>query len=309
MATVTAGEYRPLTHPQPSMFSYEAGARYWYGWGKTAKDLYGTTTSQLVSRLTYDGLAIHSADAFMRADHTSGWFVKGYAGAGFIVGGRLEDEDFPPVTTPYSSTNSSMKDGSTGYASVDLGYKIVKGGDFNIGAFVGYHFLNQKVNAYGCSQIATFPSCVTPIPETIKVISQDNDWHSLRLGLDANVELSKRVKFSVEGAWLPYVSLGGADTHWLRIGVPGGFTGPVPEDGKGWGYQFEGVLSYKVNDFASFGVGGRYWHMQTTEGHTHFENHVVTGTGLAQELRWSVDHYGIFLQGSIAFGPYASEAY
>lgn len=51
------------------------------------------------------------------------------------------------------------------------------------------------------------------------------------------------MKLSVEGAWLPRVWLNGFDTHWLRIGVPGGFTGPVPEDGRGWGYQFEGLLA------------------------------------------------------------------
>ena len=305
---IAAGTYRPPTHTQPTFFSYEAGARYWYAWGETAKDLYGTSTSLLVSRLTYDGLAVHAAEVYMRADHSSGWFFKGYAGFAGIVAGRLNDEDFPPITMPYSSTNSAQDDSTLSYASIDVGYKIVKGGDFNIGAFVGYHFMRQKVNAFGCSQFAANPAiCAPAIPETIKVISQDNEWHSLRLGLDAHVDLFERLSLSLEGAWLPYVSLGGADTHWLRIGST--FTGPVPEDGIGWGYQFEGLLSYRVNEIFNIGVGGRYWHMRTTKGHTHFEGHIVGGGGVAQELRWTADHYGVFVQGSIKLGPYPSEIF
>lgn len=64
-----------------------------------------------------------------------------------------------------------------------------------------------------------------------------------------------------------------------------------------------------VNDYFSIGIGGRYWHIQTTEGHAHFENHVVTGTALPQELRWSTENYGVFLQGSILLGSYSSEVF
>jgi hypothetical protein len=37
----------------------------------------------------------------------------------------------------------------------------------------------------------------------------------------------------------------------------------VPEDGKGWGYQLEGFVSYRVTQALSLGIGGRYWHMQS----------------------------------------------
>ena len=40
--------------------------------------------------------------------------------------------------------------------------------------------------------------------------------------------------------WLPaFVNLSGKDFHWLRIGSD--FSGGIPEDGWGWGYQLEGL--------------------------------------------------------------------
>jgi hypothetical protein len=78
----------------------------------------------------------------------------------------------------------------------------------------------------------------------------------------------------------------------------------VPEDGKGWGYQLEGFVSYRVTQAWSVGIGGRYWHMQTTEGLTHFENHIVGVTAIPQPVDWKVDNFGMFLQLSLKFGPY-----
>jgi opacity protein-like surface antigen len=320
-AGLVAGTVRPATaadpiFPPPSAqprftvadtwaFRYELGARYWYGWGKTAKDLYDPAGSFLVSRLTYDGLRSHAGEAFFRVDHNHGWFLKGYVGAGSIGQGSLNDEDFPPVIAPYSSTHSNQNEGALVYANVDAGFSIIKGSGWRLGAFAGYHYLQEKVSAFGCSQLAANPLiCIPPIPAAFVVINQNNDWHSLRLGVDGDLKFGDRVKLHVEGAWLPYVMLDGADTHWLRIGsFPGAFTGPIPEDGKGWGYQLEAVLSYRLTNNVSLGVGGRYWHMQTS-GSTHFENHVVGMSASPQPVKWKTDHYGVFVQGSFKFGPY-----
>ena len=55
---------------------------------------------------------------------------------------------------------------------------------------------------------------------------------------------------------MPYAWLDGADTHWLRVGTNvGDFTGAVPEDGKGWGYQLDAFLSYRLTEAISIGVG------------------------------------------------------
>jgi hypothetical protein len=280
----------------------EFGARYFFGTGKTSKSLYGPPAvyNGLVSRLTYNDFMINAGEFDWRVAFSSGWFIKGYIGGGSATQGKLQDEDFPPVITPYSSTTSNENSGFIGYGSVDVGYDVIRGGDFRVGAFVGYHYLNQEVNAYGCQQTASNPDvCQPAIPASIEGISQNNTWQSLRLGMDGAVQLGRFTLWG-EGAWLPYVNMRGHDTHYLRI-AEGDFGGPIPEDGTGQGFQFETMLSYKVTPYFNVGVGGRYWHMETS-GTSHFEEAVIGG--MPEPVDWKTDVYGGFVQASFKFGPY-----
>jgi hypothetical protein len=93
---------RGYVAPPERPWSVEVGARYWYSVGSNAYDYFDTTGTLLVSRLTYEDTSAHSGEAFFRIDHKSGFFLKGFAGAGSIVDGTLIDEDFPPVIVPYS---------------------------------------------------------------------------------------------------------------------------------------------------------------------------------------------------------------
>jgi hypothetical protein len=158
------------------------------------------------------------------------------------------------------------------------------------------------VNAFGCEQTAFSPFiCEPPIPISVLAITQENDWRSLRLGVNAEVALGRYWALSGEGAWLPRVSLDGSDFHWLRIGPDFGcFTGPLPEDGEGDGYQFECFLEYRPTERVSFGIGGRYWHMETS-GDTHFEDRVRGFETAPQPVDWSVDIYGILAKATVRF--------
>lgn len=293
-----------LIEAKPPEVTSTFALRYWYGLGSSSKDLYDSSGSVLVSRLTYDGWRTHTAEGFFRVDFADGLFWKGYVGGGLLTKGSLTDEDFPPTVSPYSSTTSTLQNRGLGYASVDLGGALIRGADFRLDAFVGYHYLNEHMKAFGCQQTATSTSICTPsVSDNVAVITQDNTWHALRLGLNADIPLFGRLRLNLEGAWLPYVWFNGEDSHLLRIGtgVTGDFTGPIPEDGHGSGYQLEAVLSYRIDDNFDIAVGGRYWHMDS-HGYAHFENRVIGTTAVAQVLDWKTDHYGAFLQGSYKFG-------
>jgi hypothetical protein len=260
----------------------------------------------LVSRLTYYNLSIFSAEAYGRFDLNTGWFLKGIIGGGGFRNGKLTDEDFPPGIVPYSATLSVLSDSFPLYGTIDVGYNVFRGPDFRVGAFVGYNYMRDYVSANGCDQVAANPFIcgLFPVPGRFKVITQDNNWPSLRVGLNGEADITDRLKLTLDAAILPAVWLGGTDSHWLRIStLAGDFNGPIPEDGRGWGYQLEGVLSYRVTDQLSVGIGGRYWHMQTT-GNTHFENHINGFVAFPQPVDWRTDKYGVFVQTGLKFGPY-----
>jgi hypothetical protein len=296
--------FRPFDPVTPT-YTGDFGLRFWFGRTTTGKNLYDNTGSTLVSRLTYGDLALYAAELYGRFDVNRRVFVKGYAGGGGFRGGGLKDEDFPPAIAPYSATFSVQQNSSPFYGAMDGGFNVVWGPDFRVGLFVGAHYLNQNISAFGCTQVAFNPSVCgpVPIPNQVEVITQDNNWYSLRVGVDAAVEID-RFRFGVDAAFLPYVVVSGVDTHWLRIGpFPGDFTGPVPENGHGWGYQLDAFVSYRVNEVLSVGVGGRYWYMQA-RGNTHFENHIVGFAALPQVVEWKTENFGVFVQGSIKLGPY-----
>lgn len=302
---VNAADWSFKIFDPPAAYQGQFDLRFWFGQGNTSKDLFDSTGSMLVSRLTYSNFSIFTGEAVSRFDFNNGWLLKGYVGGGGLWTGKLKDEDFPPAIDPYSATLSTQKFGSLTYGSFDAGLKFVRGPDFHIGLFAGYHFLRETVSAFGCGQIGNNPDvCGGGIPDFVKVITQVNNWNSVRVGIDAAFEFN-RFKLSTDIAWVPYSYLAGSDAHWLRIDpfAVGAFSGPVPEDGNGWGYQLEGFLSYRVSDAFSVGVGGRYWHMEA-KGYTHFEGRVVGFTAFPQVVDWKVDNFGAFVQASFKLGPY-----
>src|SRR6516165_3846416 len=66
----------------------ELGGRYWYSTGRIGYNYYGdTTTSLLVSRLTYEQLTANSGELYFRGDTSWGLFLKGFIGAGAVGSG------------------------------------------------------------------------------------------------------------------------------------------------------------------------------------------------------------------------------
>ena len=286
-ATLASEPAPPLSRP----WIWEVGGRYWYSTGKSSLDLFDTTGALLVSRLTYDGLTAHSGELFFRGQHNSGFFVKGYVGGGSITGGALTDEDFPPVVVPYSNTTSSQSGGSLTMADIDVGVVFWKAKGNQLGAFVGYHYWRESYDASGCRQNATSTICVPTIPTSVAVISQENQWRSVRLGLIGDLLLTDRLTLTGEAAYV-WTRLDGTDHHLLRPSI-----NPLPEDGSGNGVMLEAVLKYQLTDMLNIGVGGRYWKLGQTDGTAHFDQ--TPGGGLAQVIKWDIERYGVFLQGSL----------
>jgi hypothetical protein len=291
---------------QPRDFTFEFGTRYWYSSGRLAKDLFDDPRSSvnLNSRLTYSGLTTGSYEGFGRINTAFGSYFRGYAGfSGGLNKGTLNDEDFPPGLRPYSNTSSQQQGGKLTYGSIDFGQNLVRTDRLSASLFVGYGYLNESVNAFGCSQIAGNPFvCAPAISPGVLAITEESHWQFARLGLLGEFRVLDCLTLSAEVAWLPFAQIYAQDTHWLRLGTAlFDISGPIPELGTGTGVQIEAIASYKVTDRITLGVGGRYWALQT-RGSTDFESVIVGVTDpAAQPLNFSTTRYGGFAQGSYKF--------
>ncbi len=141
-------------------FRAEFGARLGYSSGRFQKHLYDSYRHGiLLSILTWSEQKGTALEAFGRLDHKAGWFVKGTLGRLNLRSSRMHDEDTEAAMapTPYSNTVSTTKNGRTFYGTLDLGLMLAQNAKWDLGAFVGYGYYGQHLNAYGCQQVASNP--------------------------------------------------------------------------------------------------------------------------------------------------------
>jgi opacity protein-like surface antigen len=286
--------------PLPSDWTIEAGARYWVSSGRRQHDLYDPNiTTQLNSRVFFEGVTGQAAESFARLDHRDGLFVKGNFGLGDLARGKFYDEDFPPLTVPRSITLGSQGDGRMLYGSLDVGHIIFAGPGGDVGAYAGYRYFYNRENEYGLTQLGANTSVTCPrCPNSLLVISETEAWSGVAVGLDSRVQLADRWRLELDAALLPYLSLLGVDNHWLGAGI-----NPGPEQGQGWGSQFEAIVTYALTEQWSVGAGGRYWYFASTTGHLQFPGLVTNSP-----MKFSSERYGGFLQAIYKFGGSSNSA-
>jgi opacity protein-like surface antigen len=288
--------------PAPSFFQgwqVDAGTRYWYSSGRE-KNTSGS--GSLTSQLTYSNLTGQSGEFFARIDTPSRLFVKGYIGSGAITNGENTDEDWGSATSAKSGFQVSQ--GSTSgwlnYAAADAGYNLLYNRDYKVGPFVGYSYFRQNINAFGC----TFPvpaglTCLAPgDPPNTAVLTQDETWQSLRVGVSALATIWGR--FGIEGdvAYLPFAQYSGLDSHLLRSPIT-----YFPQDGTGRGVQTELILSYLVTENFKLGIGGRYWAMWTTSANQSCHGDCGPGVSSSAPSAYTAntERFGGFVQASYQF--------
>ncbi len=244
--------------------------------------------NQLASRLIFSQLSAISGEVFARVDIPNGFFVKGMLGAGSVIHGKLNDEDFPGEFV-YSNTLSSVK-GNLAYASADLGLTLISNASSKLGAFVGYQYNSQSLNAYGCRQLAGAVICL-PTAQYLNIlgITQDDTYNALRLGLNVIVDLTHRLSLDSEVAYLPLLRLRGTDIHDLRA-----LLGPEASN-HGDGASIETIFNYQFNPTWAIGLGARYWMFNTHNGQVLFD-FLGDPEIISEPARFKTDRYGIFVQ-------------
>jgi len=283
------GTATPLAPTRTGGWDFEAGTRTFAGGTDFAWDLFNPyTPSQQISRIEYRGPLL-AGEAFLRASNGGRLFVNGTLGTGATNGGTMVDEDFPPITTPYSATLSNLGNGRATWTSLDFGLTLVERDRFAAGAFLGVGALLERYAAFGCEQTAGGTPCAVPWPDFVAVLTQTSLWGTLRAGIIAEVGLTDRLWLRGEATAIPLALFAAEDNHWLRPDI-----NPLPLLGRGHGFELQATLTYEVNDTFSIGVGARFGQL-VAHGTAYFP-------GIAEPQTTVSRKTGVFLEMSHTFG-------
>ena len=253
----------------PSSSGLEVGVRYWVGTGSTKRSHDASAFDPLLlnptSTLVYSDLDANTLELYGRKRFGERWFAKGNLGVGTINTGTFTDQDFfidmgvPVMTQTVSATSGKLQ-----YASIDVGLDVLRAGEATFSLFAGYQQWNERVDGHGFSD--SFGSLGLG-PDTL-AITNDLTWKSWRLGAEMRA-VRGRTRFSFEAALVPYAKYRNEDSHYLRQNPND--LGPVPNviaTGQGWGGQFEAEVrrSYPELWGLDFGIGARYWKLESQKG-------------------------------------------
>jgi len=296
---------QPPPMPDPA---FELGTRLWFSQGKTN---FGINSSKIdhtlgnpTSTLSYDDLDAVSGEVTFRAKNDTGMVFKGFVGGGGIVSGSLDDQDYFKHQIRFSNTYSDVEGSDLVYGTIDLGYDFKLSEDFAVTPFIGFNMWQETVEAFGARCLkdevgGTFcgPPGHVAVPFTTKVINNDTNWASLRLGTEIKKKLSDRLTFVGDFALLPGAYVWNEDSHRLRQDL--GRIPNIEDRGTGWGAQIEAELRYDISPNWTAGAGVRYWYA-TTNGVSDFVNF-----GIKSELEdFTSERFGVITDFTYRFATY-----
>jgi hypothetical protein len=286
--------------------------RYWHSNGETS---YSIDSSQInpafgnpTSRLRYQELEGRSGEIEVRGDEVgTGLFGKAMLGLGRISSGTMNDQDWLTGQVLFSDTTSQVRNGTLAYVVIDGGSRLaaLSAGPISTGIFAGYGFWRENAPAYGarCNP-DDMGNVFCPLdvdlisPATTGVTNQVN-WHMLRLGAETNLKIGSILTLSGEVAVIPIAFLANDDFHHYRSDL-----GPVPNvfhQAPAFGIQAQAVANIHLTPNWSVGAGARYWQIETYErvGSTKF-GHVASWPHAGLN-RMDSSRYGILATSALRF--------
>lgn len=251
----------------------ELGTRYWLSNGENhfAHNAQGANPSfgNPTSVLTYDDLDARALEIHWRAAFAGSWFFKGQFGVGELRDGAFDDEDFNAGQVKTDDTTSAVRGERFSYLTLDVGKDLwaSEGGRSKLGVFAGFQQWSEQADAFGLT--VTVGGSPT-FPDSVRVISNDVRWRSLRLGVAGTAALTPRLRVLADLALVPFSDVRNEDSHYLRPDL-----GPVPNivtTGRGSGVQLELELRYGFTERLEAGIGVRHWELREDDASVRFGN-------------------------------------
>lgn len=212
---------------------FEMGLRYFYSRGEHTMSVGGGNYSSSDTSHIFE---LHGRID----DYSTGTYVKGLAGYSAVIDGTY--------STPVVGLQT-MNGGKIAYAGADFGYIGFGSDSFSFGGFAGYQYWNDSPDMGR----QNFTNAAGSFSEV-----NDLTYNMLRLGLAARAEISDKIDFNIEAAFIPYAHLSGTYGAFggiLNQGSAGTASGNL------WGASAEAMVGFHATDNLTIRAGGRAWYL------------------------------------------------
>jgi hypothetical protein len=218
---------------------FEIGIRYFYSIGSSALNVNGDDYSSSDQS--------HIVELHARIDDNStDSYLKGRVGYAAAISGTYE--------TPRFIGAQDMGAGRVAYAGADFGYMPFGSGDFRLGGFAGYQYMNESVDMGRSNYVDVEGNGA----------SQNNslEIHALKIGAVANADIGDMVDLRLEVAAIPYANLSGVyGAFSMPSYVSGGnvfIQGSEGQiNGSLYGASGEAMIGFHPTDNLTIRIGGR----------------------------------------------------
>ena len=224
--------------------------------------------------------------------------LMGSLGGGRIDDGVLIDEDFnePGHRDRFAVTRSGVDDTGLVYVNADVGWRLLAWGQREqpgfVDALVGYQYWFERYVAFGITGTSTSPLVVTSLSPSVKAITQEYQWHSLRVGGRTQIPLFGGLSLKARAFVLPWSKSLIQDVHHRRSELRQDPSFDEEADG-GVGVQVDGGLTYRVWGGLSVEIGYQYWRVNSGEGTV--TQHSRTGDVTGRLLENRAERYGPYV--------------
>jgi hypothetical protein len=270
-ADVLRGSLDPVVPLDEVTFTVEG--RVWFSTGQSDWSHNATSSNpnfgNPTSRLQYKDQTGATGEIEIRGDEATGLFGRALVGLGGIVDGTLRDRDWFSGQVLFSDTVSKVEEGNLRYVAVDGGWALdgLSTEVLRTSMFVGYGYWGEKSPAFGLRCNADdvgnidCPLGIDLIGRTTPAITNDLDWHMLRIGLEGSLRVGSVMTLSAEFAAIPIAIFYNEDSHHHRVDL--GQTPNILHEGNGYGFQAQAMAKVDLSPEWSIGVGARYWHLSS----------------------------------------------
>jgi len=299
---------------ETSDVSFKLGTRAWVTTGNTKWNFQGPLfvggpTINPLSELRWRG--VDSVVPEVNAELVWKQLVlRSSLGWGGISEGVLIDDDFlfSDRQGRWSHTRSNVNDDGLFYVNADIGLRLIVDPEKTRSAYtdllIGYQYWHEKYVAFGATgfQCTAFvgtvdnPMCAAfgaaVAPPTLKVITHDYFWHSLRIGQRTKIPLYSGLSLKADAIILPWSSSELRDVHHLRNDLKQNPSFLSRAKG-GFGVQLDGGLTWATWWGLSIEGGFQYWRLDSGEGDKF--TRALSGTTKDKLNEIIVERYGPYL--------------